>query len=294
MKKLTCAACAALVVAALSPAAMAQIDGTRSSAGDNYGAARAVQTVNTQFGDNASEWNAGYAEMTATDLKLMFTGNLEANFNKLEIFIDANDNVTSNILATAGNDGSGVMDGMTFDTAFTPDYHLIAPRAEDGGLNKFDIDFADLGASTFDSFVDIAGGVNDGFSVNTGAGALTSGIDVGYDNSNTAGIVGGTGAADQGAALAVETGLELGISLADLGSPTSPIKVMVLQNNQGHDFLSNQTLGGLPAGTDNLGADPSLLDFNNFAGNQFFAVPEPAALSVLGVFGLAVLSRRRK
>ena len=229
-------------------------------------------------------------------LNLMFTGNLEGNFNKLSIFIDANDNVTTNILTTAGNDGAGAMDGMTFDTGFTPDYHIIARRGNAGG-DKFDIDFADLSAGTFDFFEDIGGGVNDGFSASTGAGANTgiSNIDVGFDNSNAAGIGAGDGAADQAAAAAVETGLELGISLADIGA-TGPVRVMLLQNGGAHDFLSNQTLGGLPAGTSNLGANPNEANFNDFAGDQFFtvAVPEPTAVSILGVVGLLGLSRRRR
>jgi hypothetical protein len=33
-------------------------------------------------------------------------------------------------------------------------------------------------------------------------------------------------------------------------------KVMLLQNNANHDWLSNQTLGGLPVGTANLGSSP--------------------------------------
>jgi hypothetical protein len=51
---------------------------------------------------------------------------------------------------------------------------------------------------------------------------------------------------------------------------------MAAVNSSDHTFLSNQILGGLPvdldgAGTDNLG-DPSLVDFEAIAGDQFFDV----------------------
>ena len=285
----------ALVVAPLSAAT---VDGTR--VGDNYGAPLVIQTVETGFGDNASEWNAAYSEISAGKLFLMFTGNLEANFNKLEIFIDSVDgNGRTNTLNSIGNDGAGVMNGMMLDTAFAPDYHMIVRRGGDTPNGTFDVDFAllnDSGGAGGSLIVDgNAGG--DGRDIFEGDtdGDETDGIGtagsimVGYDNSNMAGIGGTAGMmADQAAAAAVETGLELGIDLADIGSPSGPVKVMLLQNNQGHDFLSNQTLAGLPVDSGNLGGNPSGLDFNNFAGDQFFVVPEPSALLLLvGVFGVA-------
>lgn len=264
-----------------------------------YGSAVSVQTIQTGFGDNANEWNAAYACMNNDTLSLMFTGNLEANFNKLEIFIDSSSAVTSNVFTSAGNDGAGVMDGMTFDSGFSPDYHLIARRGFDQ-VNKFDLDFADLGAGTSSGYFDIGGGVNDGFSATTGTGVNANAIAVGFDNSNTGGIGGSEGdAADAAAAQAVTTGLELSISLADLGNPTGPIRVMLLQNNDNHDFLSNQTLGGLPVGTLNLGSPAASVDFSSFAGDQYFIVnpkpvPEPATASLiaLGVAGLVCRRRR--
>jgi hypothetical protein len=97
---------------------------------------------------------------------------------------------------------------------------------------------------------------------------------VAYNGSNTAGIGGTAGnAADQTAAAAVTTGLEICISLADLGNPTGPIKVMLLQANNDHGYLSNQTLAGLPEGFGNL-ATPSTSDFSSYAGEQFFSVPQ--------------------
>lgn len=286
------------IIGLMALPAMAQptVDGTR--AGDPYGAADKVQTVQTGFGDNASEWNAAYSTIDNDRLYLMFTGNLEGNFNKLELFIDSEAG-GSNVLDTVGNDGSGVMNGMTFDGAFQPDYHFIFRRGN-AGSDKFDVDLASLnsGASGVGAVIidtgnggeDIFGGAQEG----SASGIAGTSLAVAYDGSNVAGIGGSAGdPTDKAAALAVETGLELGIDLADIGSPAGPVKVMLLQNNDNHDFLSNQTLGGLPVGTGNLGSPAASIDFRQFAGDQFFVTPEPVSI-VLAVFGLASLGMARR
>ena len=81
---------------------------------------RAVQTIETGFGDNASEWNAAYGDLTASTLDLMFTGNLEANFNKLEIFIDTVPG-GSNVYNYTGafDDGAGIMNAKGTGTGAT-------------------------------------------------------------------------------------------------------------------------------------------------------------------------------
>jgi hypothetical protein len=265
------------------------VDGTK--VGDAYQLA-AVQTIETGFGDNFSEWNAGYCTIESGKFFLMFTGNLEANFNKLEVFIDSKAGGFNVYPNQPGNDNSANMTGMTFDNGFDPDYHLILRR----GSSKFDVDMGVLGTPTFSSFFDVFGGFDFGTG-STGTGpANASPLMVAYDGSNTAGIGGNTGAAaNQAAALAVNTGVELGIDLADLGYTGGNIRVMLLQNNQDHNFLSNQTLAGLPVGTGNLGSPASTQNFNNFAGDQFFThVPEPTSIVMIALGGLAlVLARRR-
>jgi hypothetical protein len=301
-----------LLAAPLS--AQVTVDGTRDGA---YGSALAVQTVQTQFGDanpnGGSELDAGYGLISGGNLYLMLTGNIEANFNKLEIFIDSKAGGQS-VFDSSGNDNAQRMDGLAFDAGFTADYHIIFRRGNDNGNDKVDLDFANLGAQSASGYFDImTGGGLDGTG-STGTGVNASPISVGYDNSNTLGVTGGTGAADQTAAAAVSTGLELSIALSDLGYVGGPINVMVGQNGGGHDFWSNQFLGGLPqdlmnqgapntgTGTHNLGGDglgnftgEGAIDFTLLAGDQFFTIiPEPSTFGLAGVALLAAMVRRKK
>jgi hypothetical protein len=297
---------AAVVGVGTTAIAAPTVDGTRDG---EYGSALAVQTVQTQFGDDTgsgggSEMDAGYGVITGGRLYLMLTGNIEGNFNKLEIFIDSKTGGQS-VFDSSGNDNAGRMDGMVFDSGFTADYHIIARRGF-GTQNTFDLDFANLGAQSASGYSAIFGTSQTG-SGSTGTGVNAASIAVGFNSSNTAGVTGGTAAADQTAAAAVTTGLELSIDLADLGfdsSTQSAIRVMVGQNGGGHDFWSNQFLGGLTAPQGNLGGDgngnftgTAAINLQNFAGNQFFtvAVPEPVGVTILGGLGaLAMLRRRRK
>ncbi|MBN2512897.1 MAG: hypothetical protein JXB18_08175 [Sedimentisphaerales bacterium] len=278
------------------------LDGTRDV---SYGSAAAVQTVQTQFGDNNSELDAAYATVEGGILYLMLTGNLENNFNRLNIFIDSQaggQNVIQNNANNGGNNPendnwAGKHAGMTFDTGFEADYMLSLRNGNFSG-NRFDIDYAVVGGGlgNFLAATDIFGGTTTG----SNASALANGIGVAFNNSNAAGILGGTGAANQAAALTVTTGIELAIPLSAIGNPNTVFKISAMINGSNHDYLSNQFLGGLPAGTGNLGGDGaggftgslSGIDLNQFAGSQYFrVVPEPASMLILALGGL--LLRRR-
>jgi hypothetical protein len=307
-------------LAALPVSAAPVLDGTRDA---SYNL-RSVQTVQTQFGDanpnGGSELDAAYARIEGGTLYLMLTGNLENNFNKLNVFIDSvagGQNVLQNDALNGGNnptnDGwAGKYAGFTFDAGFDADYLIILRNGNFGG-DRFDIDYAVIGggAGGFEVATDVFGGSLTGSNANALPGA---GIGVAFDRSNTAGVTGGTAAADQTAAAAVTTGIELAIPLSALGNPDpEDILVSAMINGSNHDYLSNQFLGGLMPPQGNLGGDGAggfngtvgqldLASGTYAAGDQFFsvasrsAVPEPSTIALigLGLVGILGLGRRRK
>ncbi|MBU6412734.1 MAG: hypothetical protein KGS45_04615 [Planctomycetes bacterium] len=104
---------------------------------------------------------------------------------------------------------------------------------------------------------------------NPSSPAPTAGLTkLSIDNSNIAGVTG----TDASGAAAVTTGLEIQVSLWELGwDGVSPIKLAGFINNGGHSFVSNQVIGGLPTGTGNLG-EPRTLNFATIAGDQFITL----------------------
>jgi hypothetical protein len=96
-----------------------------------------------------------------------------------------------------------------------------------------------------------------------------NGIMIGFDNSNVAGVSGGS---DLASGAGVTTGMEIKIPLALLdGYAGGDIKVSVLLNGQGHDYLSNQILPGIGGGP-NL-AEPRLVNLAFVPGAQFAVIP---------------------
>jgi len=300
-----------LGVAAAPTWAAPILDGTRDA---SY-SLRSVQTVETQFGDanpnGGSELDAAYAQIEGGTLYLTLTGNLENNFNKLNIFVDSIPGGQNQLQADANNGGNNPTNdgwankyaGFMFDTDFEADYMFILRN----GPSQFDIDYAVIGggAAAFETAGNVFGGSNQG--ANTNALPL-NGIGVAFDNSNVAGVSGGTNAANQAAATAVLTGIELAIPLSALGNPNpQDIKVSAMINGGNHDYLSNQFLGGLTPPQGNLGGDGTG-GFNGTvgqlnlksdvyaSGDQFFTVvPEPASIALACMAAVAVLgaSRRR-
>ena len=319
MKGLVIATSTAALLAAVGSASAITVDGTLDA---GYGAPLAVQTVQTDFGDSGGagtgggELDAAYATIDGGRLYIMLTGNQEGNYNKLDIFIDSVAGGENTLSSTpdydydtgGGNWISSNLGGMKFDTGFQADYHLFGRSSG----STYEVDFIDRQGGGVASVPGAAGGVATVSDIGAGsitagtlgpnasASSLTQSLDFAFNNSNTAGVLGGTAAADPVAAAAVTTGMEFSIDLADLGYVGGPIKIAALYNNGDHNYLSNQTLGGLPAGTGNLGGDGSGnftgtlsgVDLNNFAGKQFFVIPEPASFALLGLGGLAMFRRR--
>jgi hypothetical protein len=317
------------LAATAARAAAPVVDGTLDA---SYGPALSVQTNPTGFGDanppgslGGSELDAGYATISGGRLYLMLTGNHEPNFNKLDVFFDSKAGGENVLTGTPQYDffngsswNSQNMAGLTFDSGFTADYHLFSRWGS--GTSPYEVDFVNRNgggaaqvpgstASSPNAVGLIAAGTIPAGQVGTNASmsALTQNLDFAINDNNTGGVTGST--ASSAAALAVTTGMEFSIALADLGNPApgSTIKIAAMINNGDHNYLSNQFLGPLASGVGNLGGDGAGnftgtlggVNLNQFAGTQYFEVrvtPEPSSLVLagLGVVGLFGLARRRK
>jgi hypothetical protein len=271
--------------------------------GQNLGVGQTLkftQDTFTQFGDatGGGQDSAGGSEIDQVwgdfdpntgILSFSVSGNLEGNFNKFWLFLDAvagGENVLDATNVDGGFNEIQNMAGMTFDTGFTADHGL---RFEVGsgfyGLRAFDL----VNETAFD----VATGGGPGDLPLSGAGG-PGGILFGWDNSNILGVD-GTSAAN---AATATTGWEIDIDLATLLGTTAvqDIRLAGFISSGDGAFLSNQVIGGL-GGLGNLG-DPTLVDFNAINGDQFvtFAnpVPEPSSLVFLLLGGIGACSRRRR
>jgi len=300
MKKATTLLVSSLCLAAFAGTAAAVNDGFLEPA---YGPAKVVQNTQTQFGDanighqywaNGSELDNAYAYISGGVLYLFFGGNLESNYNKLEIFIDAvgggqnrlrgdNPNVDFNGLNRMGDDGSG--NGLTFDAGFSADYYITVT----GG---------DVGGGTYGMFANYAellsGGGGAGYYLGTNPGGtpgpMTGGtnpnnIEITLDNRNPGGVDGGCGL---GNGAGVGSGIELAIPLAALGGANC-VSISAFINGGGHDFLANQVLGGVQQC--NLG-EPRNVNFANIAGNQYFNVCDSSTPTRTATWGQLKTSYR--
>lgn len=151
------------------------MDGSKDAV---YGDPLSVQNTNTQFGNGitgdpingggGSEINAVYARIEGGRLYVMVTGNLETNFNKLDVFIDSkagglasinsatlvgqevenNGNLPGGVDAfccggfpppnggnTLNNGALQRMNGLTFDTGFTADHFLTITHGFENALS---------------------------------------------------------------------------------------------------------------------------------------------------------------
>ena len=265
-----------------------------------YGGPLAVQDTATAFGDadlglvdhaNGSELDALSGRVEEGVLYLHFAGNLESNFNKLDIFVDAiegegqnrlrddNPEVKFGGLNRMGGTGRGVEPGLRFDSEFSPDFWIdFTGGGEFGVTYETFINWSRLstggGPEATWGFAG-PGGPGAGQAIFAGNGVIAS-----IDNSNTTGVSAGEGF-DDGAG--VSTGIELAIPLSVLGHvPGDGIKVAAFINGSNHDFLSNQVLGPL-GGSANLG-EPRSLDFAVIPGLQFVTVVEGESSPCLGDF----------
>jgi hypothetical protein len=273
-----------LSVVSAVPALAVTVDGQLDA---DYGAPAATQAVQTQFGDNGdpdigasngSELDVAYGVIQGGSLYLFFAGNLENNFNKLDVFIDVdgcpngqntlrNDNpdVDFNGLNRMGEGVEGP--GLTFEAECCPDYYLTV------GGNGTDLfaNYAELltGGGGLGDYIGQGGYGTDGTLV---GGNINPGVKVTINNSNVGGVVSGCDA-DDGSG--VTTGIEWEIPLTALGGGGGGgcVNVVAFVNGGGHDFLSNQVMGPLVPSQCNLG-EPRLVDFSQLPGLQKFEACE--------------------
>ena len=192
-------ALAAIALAASPAAAQITIDGTADAA---YGAALSTQNTNTQFGDNTnpdpivgsggSEIDQIFATVANGRLYVTIAGNLEANFNKFEVYIDSKAGGVNSLgagLPTAVDgycctQGGGVnlpdpstgalqrQAGLTFDAGFTADYYLTFSRGgENTGASLGYADGVDFYALTA-HYADLQGGTSQSLGMQLGPQGL--------------------------------------------------------------------------------------------------------------------------
>jgi hypothetical protein len=163
--KLIFGAAAALMMGAFAyhASAVPVMDGSKDV---EYGAPLSVQNTNTQFGNGTngdpinggggSEIDAVYAKVSGGRLYVLVTGNLETNFNKLDIFVDSKAGGVNTINGAQqpggmdpfccggfappnGGNTNNVgalqhMNGLTFDTGFNADYALSITHGFEGNI----------------------------------------------------------------------------------------------------------------------------------------------------------------
>ncbi len=246
-----------------------------------------VQTIGTDFGNNTdpnadaangSEIDALYAKVQNGVLYLGVAGNLETNFNKLELFFDVrpggqnrlrgdNPDVDYDGLNRMGDDGGG--NGLTFDAGFEPDYYLTYSGGSDPTEHHLSV--AELLTAGGGAGMYVGGGLKSDVPVISGTGMHFGDISIACDNSNVLGV-NGLGYPFDGPPDDVTTGIEIAIDLLELDwDGVSSIRVAGFVNGLYHDFVSNQVIAGLPAGWGNLG-EPRAVDFSTIADDQFITL----------------------
>ena len=170
-----------------------------------------------------------------------------------------------------GDDQSG--NGLTFDTGFAADFWLGVTGGNDP--YEFYANFAELYVDEQNPGVAYELGL--GRAADETHGGLLFGdnpdvILATIDNSNTSGVAAGLNTIGPNENPSdVTTGVEISIPLSALDSPQAPFRVCVFINGIGHDWVSNQVLGGIGGGG-NPG-EPRDVSFAAIPGDQFFEVP---------------------
>ncbi len=286
------------------------IDGSLDS---GYSVPVAAQTWNTQFGNangsliggGGGELNALYVANDATNLYLIFTGNLEVNGNALTFFIDTPATSGSNPLPDidpskdgfyTSNDGYGL---AVMPSGFAPEFGFTVKFFDfpTNGTPDFVFIEANLGEAPPSSFFTPDTPVSTGTSNPAIASFTLNGTNyaMALDNSNTAGVSGGDDVTTDDP-LAVSTGFEIAIPLAKLGlAPGDEAKIFAIYSNGsfgGTTFVSNQflppyqgagpTFGNVGNPT---GGPPAIYNFGtDYAAATFAIVSPPASATNFDIY----------
>jgi len=285
----------ALVLAALagmlslfSASASAAIYGTASVDGSKdvlYGTFLTTQTVQTQFGNetvgnlttNEGELDALYVTNDGSNLYVLLAGNQGTNGNGIGLLFDVvseTNGVNGTIPALSGGDdyfNAGKIGGTTLPDGFNLDY-AIAYKAFDfpsDGAPDWRIQTADYVSTptTQNALGTFAMGETTNPAID---GPQGPGFIFGLNNSNTAGVEGGAGAAT-GDPSTVNTGSELAIPFSVIGNPVAGdvIRIVAFYANGDFDFWSNQVLPSINPPQGNLGNQPN--DLSSTGVNTGFA-----------------------
>ena len=285
------------------------------------------------MGAGGSELDAAYGMILNNTLFLALAGNIQSNQNRVMIFfmtgpggqntltnVNPNvDNVTLNVggtnttrsvLSWMGPTNNispiGPGPGLTFDPGFAPNYFMDVnctvtqvffsyAQLWPGGTNASGIAtngyFLGRNGGTNGTLV---GGTNPFLIQATLNNSNTNGVDAGHNSmgcyTNALGVAGG----EITQAQTVTTGIELGIPLAALGSPTGAIAVCAFVANQTGLQLSTQILG--PFGTNDpnfclLGPGRTtnswapFLVMSNYPGQHYFWVGPEVRITGVTVVG---------
>ncbi len=261
----------------------------------NIGTSFGNSTDPAQFVANGSEIDAVWAYVdTASNLYVLVAGNLETNFNKIDLFFDVrnggqpaligalNPDTDFNALRRMGDNTDGSLDaitggptgidatGLTFDAGVAPDY-WIGYTNGNPPLTEHFLNGAVLETSSGTGLF-VGGGQIASTPIISALGPRGVGnLQASGDNSNVLGVRGrvasaGSGSlADVSAPSSVVTGVEFKVNLAGIGYDMSVFPAGTPEDiliggfilGQNWDFLSNQIIGGITDFNGLPGSPPS-------------------------------------
>ncbi len=242
------------------------VDGREIPTDLGAGALVATQDNATGLGDNVSELDQLFIDVSGEMLSVGITGNLATDGTGLALFFDTvsgGQTVLDLDGASTPPEQPPLLTGLEFDAGFAPDHlYFVNANSATFWVDQYEL----LTGGGVDKTYRGQGTVNDGDGVITG-GSNPNQMECAFDNTNTAGV---TDTSATGADTAT-TGLELLVPLVDIGLATpivDPIRVCVFIFESNGD-VSNQWLPGLGGGWSNLGETP---DMTTVPGDQFATV----------------------